>query len=268
MAKKRLKKHTLESRRGGGVGAFFSRLIEQIKTPVGLGLSIGVLIIAGAIIVWLVSQSQQARAGGPLQSGDRPLAAVPPAERNGYYRDKGAPALVIDPTRAYTATISVVQGGKPLGDMVFRLYADKAPQTVNNFVFLARQGFYDGLTFHRVIEGFMAQGGDPSGAGTGGPGYTFPDEPSALALKFDRPGLLAMANSGANTNGSQFFVTYVPTVWLNGKHAIFGEIVSGQEVLTALTRRDPEAATTPGDVMQSVVITEGPALAPAATAAP
>ena len=112
------------------------------------------------------------------------------------------PPMVIDPTKRYTATIST-----DLGDIVIELFADKAPHTVNNFVFLARDGYYDGVTFHRVIKGFMAQGGDPTGTGSGGPGYRFADE-FHPALKHDGPGILSMANAGPGTNGSQFFITY------------------------------------------------------------
>ena len=264
MAKKRLKRRDLNAEHKGGAGEFFARLVEQIKTPVGLGVSVGVLIVIGAIIAWLVIQARQA----PPPGGYKALTNVPAAERNGYYKDMGAPSLAVDPTKAYTATITVARNGQTLGAMVFRLYADRAPMTVNNFVFLARQGFYDGLTFHRVIDGFMAQGGDPSGTGTGGPGYTFPDEPSALVQKFTEPGLLAMANSGADTNGSQFFITLAPTLWLNGKHAIFGKIVGGQTVLTSIQLRDPDTATTPGDVIQTIEITEGPAAPYPTDAAP
>jgi peptidylprolyl isomerase/peptidyl-prolyl cis-trans isomerase B (cyclophilin B) len=125
-----------------------------------------------------------------------------------------------------------------VGDFAAQLFAVEAPLTVNNFVFLARQGYYDNTTFHRVLPGFMAQGGDPTGTGAGGPGYTFEDE-FTPSLRFDRPGLLAMANRGPNTNGGQFFITYAPTPHLDGLHTIFGEVVEGMEVLEALTPRDP-----------------------------
>ena len=124
--------------------------------------------------------------------------------------------MLIDPTHSYSADIDT-----DLGTMVFRLFADEAPITVNNFVFLARQGFYDGTVFHRVIKDFMAQGGDPTGTGTGGPGYRFEDE-FHPKLRHDKAGTLSMANAGPNTNGSQFFITHVPTPWLDGKHSVFG----------------------------------------------
>jgi cyclophilin family peptidyl-prolyl cis-trans isomerase len=161
------------------------------------------------------------------------------------------PPLVIDPGKIYQAVLKTAKG-----DIVVELYADKAPRTVNNFVFLAREGFYDNTTFHRVIDGFMAQGGDPTGTGSGGPGYTFPDE-IVPGLVFDRRGLLAMANSGPNTNGSQFFITFGPTPWLNGAHTIFGEVIQGDEVLDKLTRRDPqENPDFPGDTLYTVEIRE------------
>jgi cyclophilin family peptidyl-prolyl cis-trans isomerase len=121
---------------------------------------------------------------------------------------------------------------------------------------LARDGFYDGTTFHRVIKGFMAQGGDPTGTGTGGPGYQWNDEPSALALKHDGPGVLSMANAGRNTNGSQFFITFVPTPHLNGQHAVFGRVSSGMDVVNSIRERDPGTDRQPGDTINSIEIVE------------
>lgn len=126
---------------------------------------------------------------------------------------------------------------KDYGTIEAELDGDIAPITVANFLKLAEEGFYDGLTFHRIIDGFMIQGGDPKGNGTGGPGYKFPDE-FVDGLIFDKPGKLAMANSGSNTNGSQFFITHVPTDWLNYKHTIFGEVVTGQEVVDSVEQND------------------------------
>ena len=154
-----------------------------------------------------------------------------------------APAMQIDPDTTYTATISTDKG-----DIVIDLDAANAPQTVNNFVALARDGYYDGLTFHRVISNFMIQGGDPSGNGTGGPGYKFADEPSALRNRHDRAGTLSMANAGPNTNGSQFFITHGPTPHLDGKHAVFGYVREGQDVVDAIQGND---------TMTSVTISEG-----------
>ncbi len=144
------------------------------------------------------------------------------------------PPMTIDPQKQYYATIRTEKG-----DIRIRLFADKAPKTVNNFVFLARQHFYDGTTFHRVIPGFMAQGGDPTGTGAGGPGYTFADE-FHPDLRHDSAGILSMANAGPDTNGSQFFITFAPLPYLDGHHAVFGKVVSGMEVLNSLTPRDPE----------------------------
>ncbi len=163
---------------------------------------------------------------------------------------KTAPAMILDSTKKYTASIKT-----DLGDMVLELYADKVPQTVNNFVFLAREGFYDGVTFHRVIPDFMVQGGDPTGSGSGGPGYRFKDE-FHKDLKHDGPGVLSMANAGPNTNGSQFFITHVATPWLDGKHAVFGKVTSGLDVLISIPPRDPGRAREPGVRIQTVEITE------------
>lgn len=125
------------------------------------------------------------------------------------------------------------------GDIRLELFADQAPLTVANFVNLAERGYYDGLTFHRVIPDFMIQGGCPLGTGTGGPGYTFEDE-CTPALKHDRPGILSMANAGPNTNGSQFFITHVPTAWLDGKHTVFGSVTDaeGQKVVDSISQND------------------------------
>jgi cyclophilin family peptidyl-prolyl cis-trans isomerase len=158
--------------------------------------------------------------------------------------------MTIDPEKRYTATIAT-----DLGDVVVELFADKAPVTVNNFVFLAREGYYDGVTFHRVIKGFMAQGGDPTGSGSGGPGYRFADE-CHPALKHDGPGTLSMANAGPGTNGSQFFITYRDTPHLDGKHTVFGRVIEGMEVVEAIPERDPARAREPGVAMRSVVVHE------------
>jgi len=127
------------------------------------------------------------------------------------------------------------------------LFTEKAPETTGNFIELAKKGFYDGLDFHRVIPDFMIQGGCPSGTGTGGPGYTFADEASALAIPHDAPGRLSMANAGPDTNGSQFFITHGPTPWLDGKHAVFGQVIEGQDVVDAIEQ---------GDTIQKIEIEE------------
>lgn len=161
-----------------------------------------------------------------------------------------APDMAIDPQKAYTA---VLHSNK--GDITLELFADKVPITVNNFIFLARQGFYDGTIFHRVIANFMAQGGDPTGTGRGGPGYRFADE-FHPRLRHDKPGVLSMANAGPNTNGSQFFITHVPTPWLDGKHSVFGQVTSGMDVLLSIPERDPQHPDNPGVRIKSVTITE------------
>jgi cyclophilin family peptidyl-prolyl cis-trans isomerase len=160
------------------------------------------------------------------------------------------PAMGIDPKKKYTAIFKT-----DLGKFEVELFADKAPKTVNNFVFLARDKFYDGVTFHRVIPDFMVQGGDPTGTGTGGPGYRFADEfhPS---LRHDGPGVLSMANAGPGTNGSQFFITHVATPWLDGKHTVFGKVTKGMEVVMKIPERDPGQARTAGTKIQSVEIVE------------
>ena len=163
---------------------------------------------------------------------------------------KNPPAMAIDPKKKYSATLSTDKG-----DIVLDLFADKAPITVNNFVFLAREGFYDGTIFHRVIADFMVQGGDPTGTGSGGPGYRFADEfhPS---LKHNKPGIFSMANAGPGTNGSQFFITHVPTPWLDGKHTIFGQVASGMDVLFSIQPRDPWRVGAPAVKLNKVTIQE------------
>ena len=163
-----------------------------------------------------------------------------------------APEMAIDPEGSYTADIQTNQG-----TISVELYAEDAPITVNNFAFLARQGFYDGVVFHRVIPNFMIQGGDPTGTGFSGPGYRFQDE-IVPSLAFDSAGILAMANSGPNTNGSQFFITVAPTPHLTGNHTIFGRVISGQEVADAisLARADRNSRPLEEVVIQHIEIKE------------
>jgi peptidyl-prolyl cis-trans isomerase B (cyclophilin B) len=160
------------------------------------------------------------------------------------------PSGDLDLHKTYTARFKTERG-----EIVVELYADRAPLTVENFVNLARAGFYDGTTFHRVIPGFMAQGGDPTGTGTGGPGYQFGDEfhPS---LRHDGPGVLSMANAGAGTNGSQFFITHSATPHLDNKHSVFGRVTAGMDVVRALRERDPQRDRQPGDAIETIEITE------------
>lgn len=143
-----------------------------------------------------------------------------------------APAMQIDPTKTYRATIRTSKG-----DIVLDLFPQYAPNTVNNFVFLAQDGFYDGTTFHRVISNFMIQGGDPTASGRGGPGYKFADEFHMNPLTHET-GVLSMANAGPNTNGSQFFITHGPQPHLNGRHTVFGKVTAGQDVVNAIRQGD------------------------------
>ena len=155
---------------------------------------------------------------------------------------------VLEPDTDYRALLCTSAGA-----VYVDLYEALTPITVNNFVFLAGQGFYDSTTFHRVIPDFMAQGGDPTGTGSGGPGYRFVDEPVGF-LTFDRPGLLAMANAGPGTNGSQFFITTVPTPHLNRKHTVFGDVLVGQDIVEAIRERDPNTSSEPGETLRTVLI--------------
>lgn len=151
------------------------------------------------------------------------------------------PAMEIDSAKTYRVTIETDKGA-----IVLDLYPKYAPKTVNNFVFLTRQGFYDGVTFHRVISNFVVQGGDPTGTGGGGPGYRFEDEVKGNPL-IHETGVISMANAGANTNGSQFFITHAPQPHLDGKHTVFGKVVEGMEVVYA---------TRQGDKMKRVTVQE------------
>jgi cyclophilin family peptidyl-prolyl cis-trans isomerase len=164
------------------------------------------------------------------------------------------PAMILDLESNYVANFRTSQG-----NFTVELFAAQTPVTVNNFVFLAQQGFYDGLIFHRVIENFMIQGGDPTGTGAGGPGYKFQDEIVA-GLVFDSPGKLAMANAGPGTNGSQFFITVAATDWLNGNHTIFGEVTEGQNVVTSISRVTTDRGNVPLErvIIERIDITQSP----------
>lgn len=161
------------------------------------------------------------------------------------------PTGTLDLTKSYGATFRTERG-----DFTVTLYAAEAPLTVENFISLARSGYYDGTTFHRVIPGFMAQGGDPTGTGRGGPGYTFRDEFSP-ARRHDAPGVLSMANAGPGTNGSQFFITFAPTPHLDNRHTVFGRVTDGMDVVMAIRERDPDSDPNPGDRIETIEITEG-----------
>ena len=218
-------------------------------------IGLGAVIVVIALIVWSVLSNRQAETPQALQTapasqvGNEPAAENTPAGQPKQWTEP--PAMTIDPAKKYFATVKMENGG----EFTIQLLPDKAPKTVNSFVFLARQGFFDGVTFHRVLEGFMAQGGDPTGTGMGGPGYQFENEDSDLT--FDKAGVVAMANAGRDTNGSQFFITYGPQEYLNGGYTIFGQVTEGMDVVEGLRLRDPEKNPNyPGDAIQSVTITE------------
>jgi peptidyl-prolyl cis-trans isomerase B (cyclophilin B) len=154
---------------------------------------------------------------------------------------RNPPEMQIDPAKSYRAVIETSRGSIEL-----EMYPQHAPNTVNNFIFLARERFYENVSFHRVISDFVIQGGDPTGTGRGGPGYTFADEVKANPLKHET-GSISMANSGPNTNGSQFFITHSPQPHLNGRHTVFGKVVSGQDIVNAIQQ---------GDIMLRVTIHE------------
>jgi cyclophilin family peptidyl-prolyl cis-trans isomerase len=162
------------------------------------------------------------------------------------------PPVTVDPSKTYTATLQTEKG-----DITIELFPEDAPMAVNSFIFLARHGWYDGITFHRVIPGQIAQTGDPTGTGLGGPGYAFGDEISP-DLKFDQAGMVGMANAGPGSNGSQFFITLGPMTNLDGSYTIFGQVISGLDVAQSLTPRDPQQSIDlpPGDKLLSVTIEE------------
>jgi cyclophilin family peptidyl-prolyl cis-trans isomerase len=243
--------------RGKIAGAgLFAALVVALLTIAACGMP-GAATPEAASEAPAAATPANTEAGADAAADETPADAAPVdasavAARDGMY--DSPPEMTIDPTKYYYATLKTEHG-----DIKVQLYADRAPMTVNNFVFLAREGFYDNTSFHRVLADFMAQAGDPTGTGMGGPGYEFADEfwPGAT---FDRRGLLAMANAGPGTNGSQFFITFAPTPWLDGNHTIFGEVIEGDDVLSQLTLRDPSAgATEPGDLIQTITIEESDA---------
>lgn len=229
----------------------------------GILSAIVVVVLLLGLVLSLVSNRGGTTATAPtsLAFSAEPTTAAAPAAgnaaevaaRNDKYQAQGAPPMTIDPQKSYTATITT-----PRGDIVVKLRPDLAPKTVNSFVFLSREGFYNGVTWHRVLPNFMAQGGDPTGSGTGGPGYTVPGEFTDKVL-FDKPGILAMARPGNNVdgNGSQFFITTAPAPSLNQQYTVFGEVQSGQDIVDGIPLRDPEQnPTTPGEQIVKITIAE------------
>jgi len=220
---------------------------------------IGVVVLVVIAVIWVLIASQTAATS---------TASVVPTVANGNTKNTAAttvagnctvttmqftsqPPMQIDVNKQYFATVIMAKGGQ----FVIQLYPAKAPITVNSFVFLANKGFFNCVTFHRVLDGFMAQGGDPTGTGNGGPGYEFPNEKNDLL--FDKAGVVAMANAGPNTNGSQFFIMFGPYGLSENDYTIFGQVISGMDVVNSLTRRDPtQNPTFTGDAIQSISISE------------
>jgi len=203
-------------------------------------IAVGVILVAVVLIAWLAL---------PKGSGESANSPQAPAVTAKQY--SAPPPMSIDVNKKYFATVTMAKGG----EFVIQLFPDKAPLTVNNFVFLAREGFYDGTTFHRVLADFMAQGGDPTGTGGGGPGYQFENEDSDLT--FDKAGVVAMANAGRDTNGSQFFITFSPQEYLNGGYTIFGQVIEGMDVVNNIRLRDPQQNPDyAGDAIKSITISE------------
>lgn len=231
------------------------KLVRKSKTqPVAANTYIqyaagSVVVLILAFFVWQFIPKQSAAPQNATQQTSAicdSFADIPAADQY-----DSAPPLKVVSAAKYFATVAMEKGG----EFVIELYPDKAPITVNSFVFLSCKGFFDGTTFHRVLEGFMAQGGDPLGTGAGGPGYQFVNEDSDLT--FDKDGVVAMANAGRDTNGSQFFITFGAQEFLNGGYTIFGQVIEGMDVVNGITRRDPEQSPTfEGDKILSITITE------------
>ena len=219
--------------------ALAARAKASYDSAVHLNLSIPIAFINGSL---------QGRTGLTYEGLDSTIGL----NALGARQFTTCPPFSIDPTKQYTATLRTEKG-----NIVMRLFADKAPLAVNSFVFLARQGWYNGVTFHRVLPGFVAQAGDPSGTGTGGPGYYFANE-IRTDLTFSTPGMVGMANAGPDTNGSQFFIVYTPQPKLDGVYTVFGQVIQGMDVVESLTARDPQTTPglPPGDKILSVTIEE------------
>ena len=230
----------------------------------------------GAAPAAQVDQSQSGDTSEEAEGETAPAAQVDQLQsceddtlKSGSKSYSAPPPMSIDPNKSYTATFCM-EGG---GEFTVELFAKEAPNTVNSFVFLAREQFYNGTTFHRVLAEFMAQGGDPTGTGTGGPGYQFDNELTP-DRRHDSAGTLSMANSGVKngrgTNGSQFFITFIPTLFLDGYnpdgtakdcsegscHTVFGRVIEGMDVVNGISLRDPQTAKTPGDAIATIIIEE------------
>ncbi len=226
-----------------------------------LGFLAIALVVIALIALSIVGSINEANGGDTSATGgDAQVANAEPV--SGSVQEICDNATPTEPTsRSYGQAEQVLEEGvdyqavfcTDAGPIYVELYEEQTPVTVNNFVFLAQNDYYDNTIFHRVIQDFMAQGGDPTGTGSGGPGYQFQDE-IVPSLVFDRPGLLAMANAGPGTNGSQFFITYAPTDWLNGAHTIFGEVLQGYDNAQNIQLRDPQVPSSPATTLQDVII--------------
>jgi peptidyl-prolyl cis-trans isomerase B (cyclophilin B) len=219
---------------------------RQRRTRIIAGVTAGAVALGGlgfAAAAFLRGGPGEGPRAGPTGSPSPTAEAVacnakpPPAAKEEKPMFERPPKMQIDPEKEYTAVMKT-----SCGTIELRLFADQTPVTVNSFVFLAEEGYFDGLTFHRIIPDFVIQGGDPEGTGSGGPGYRFEDE-IVRSLRFDRPGLLAMANSGPDTNGSQFFITTGEPKHLNGKHTIFGEVTDGMKAVKEIEKRGTSAGS-------------------------
>ena len=227
----------------------------------------GVIVVLFVVVAWLVTRGQANQAKiVPTLNPEQYTANAEPVETESaveptaqgneeptttFKQYDEPPPMAIDFTKEYFATVKMAKGG----EFVIQLYPDKAPLTVNSFVFLAREGFYNGVTFHRVLPDFMAQTGDPTGTGAGGPGYQYQNEDSNLT--FDKAGVVAMANAGRDTNGSQFFITFGPQEYLNGGYTIFGQVLEGMDVVLGIRLRDPQQYPSfEGDAIESITIEE------------
>lgn len=239
------------------------------------GLVVVIVVVVGMVLFSIVGSASQSGSTADTEAvaqtddspnvvvGDPNAVDVVDSELSGTLEEiceAATPAIEPD-NRAFTQAEEVLEDGvdyqaifcTSVGPIYVDLYEEDTPVTVNNFVFLAQQNYYNNTTFHRVIENFMAQGGDPTGTGTGGPGYRFQDE-FVGNLTFESEGLLAMANAGPGTNGSQFFITFEPTPNLNNRHTIFGAVIEDQETVESIALRDPQTATTVGTIVNTVVI--------------
>ncbi len=223
-ALRRRRRH-IPTGRAEGIKGWLPELSPRTRILYLIGALAMVFIITFPIFNFTPDQSQAIT--------PTPEVPIPTPEQVIAKQYSSPPPMVIDTEKSYLATLETEKG-----NVKVELYDDAAPNTVNNFVFLAKEGFYDGIAFHRVLPGFMAQGGDPTGTGAGGPGYNFEDEITE-ELKHDSAGILSMANSGPNTNGSQFFITYTPQPQLDGKHTVFGKVVEGMDLVATFAPRDP-----------------------------